>query len=166
MFTNEEAQALIGTKKVLENPFQIIDLAKEKNRLDLLAPDEPDYKFFIDITSNQRIQFKISIHHQEKYSNIGLVRVDYKGRHLNPEGIKDTLPEIFKQYAGAFFERTEPHIHFYVDGYKPLAWAIPLKDYDFDTQSVKSMEDFNNAICNFAKLINVETILNIQQAIL
>ncbi len=112
MFTNEEALALIEAEKKLKDPTQNIDLALNKNRIFLIAPSEPDYEFFMEITSNQKIQFKISLHHQESYSNVGLVRLDFKGRHQNPAQANSNLPEKFKPYVGKFFEKDEPHIHF------------------------------------------------------
>jgi len=166
MFTNEEALSLIETEKVLKDPTQIIDLAAYKNRIYLIAPNEPDYEFFLEVTSNQKIQFKISLHHQESYSNIGLVRLDFKGRHQNPAEANSSLPERFKPYIGKFFEKDEPHIHFYVEGYKPLAWAIPLADLDIEPQEVQNMTNFNDIIVNFSSIINVVSSLTIQQAIL
>jgi len=165
MFTNEEAQNLIKSAKYLKDPTQQVDLALAKNRINLVAPSEPDYHFFLEITSNQKIQFKISLHHQESYSNIGLVRLDFKGRHQNPAQGNSNLPKRFKPYIGKFFEKDEPHIHFYVEGYKPLAWAIPLPDIDFKTQEVKNTLDFNDIIMNFSDIINVVSSLTIQQTL-
>ena len=166
MFTNEEAEALIKVEKKLEDPSQILDLGRQKNRINLRAPKEPDYKFFVEITSNQRIQFKISLHHQESYSNVGLVRLDIKGRHKNPERANVNLPHKFKPYIGKFFEKNEPHIHFYVEGAKPLAWAVPLNDLKIPTQNVDSMSDFNDIIRDFNNIINVVSSLEIQPTLI
>ena len=117
MFTNEEAQSLIETEKVLKDPAQIFDLAESKNRIYLLAPNEPEYEFFLEVTLNKKIQLKISLHHQESNSNVGLARLDFKGRHQNPAEANSNLPNRFKPYVGKFFEKDEPHIHFYVEGY-------------------------------------------------
>jgi len=165
MFTNDEAQALIETKKELKDSNQFIDLALPKNRVYLIAPSEPDYEFFLEITSNQKIQFKISLHHQESYSNIGLVRLDFKGRHQNPASANSNLPDKFKPYIGRFFERDEPHIHFYVEGYKPLAWAMPLNRLEIKTQVVNDIVDFNEIIVDFSAVINIVSSLRIQQAL-
>ncbi len=165
MFTNEEAKSLIDTKKVLENPNQQLSLNTEKLRIDLIAPEEPDYKFFIDVNPNKRIQFKMTLHNQEKYSNIGLLRIDYKGSHSNPEHILNTLPDFLKPFAGQEFRR-EAHIHFYVEGYKPLAWAMPLSEHSFDVKELTSDVDYVTALTNFAKLLNVQSILNVQMSMM
>lgn len=165
MFTNEEAQSLIETKKFLENPNQEISLSAEKLRIDLISLEEPDYKFFIDVNPNKRIQFKMTLHNQEKYSNIGLLRIDYKGSHRNPEHILESLPNFLKPYAGSEFRR-EAHIHFYVQGYKPLAWALPLKKHPFEIKELTSESDYASALTKFAELLNVQSKLNVQMALM
>jgi hypothetical protein len=165
MFTNEEANSLIELEKVLEDPNQDLSLKDEKLRIDLIAPEEPDYKFFIDVNPNKRIQFKLTLHGQEKYSNIGLLRIDYKGSHINPEHLLDTLPDFLRPYAGQEFRR-EAHIHFYVEGYRPLAWAMPLKEHSFDVKELASEADYVAALTNFAKLLNVQSKLSVQMAMM
>ena len=97
MFTN--AEALIATKKELETPNQVLTLNTEKLRIDLIASEEEsDYKFFIDAHLSKRIQFKLTLHSQERYSNIGLLRIDYKGFHNNPEHILETCPDFLASY--------------------------------------------------------------------
>lgn len=165
MFTNEEAISLIETKKILENPNQELSLNSEKLRIDLIAPEEPDYKFFIDVNPNKRIQFKMTLHGQEKYSNIGLLRIDYKGSHINPEHILDTLPDFLRPYAGREFRRVA-HIHFYVEGYMPLAWAMPLSEHSFDIKELTSDADYVTALTKFARMLNVQSTLNVQMAMM
>lgn len=88
---------------------------------------------------------------------IGLIRIDYNGQHINPEGISATLPDKFHKYAGKFFKYDEPHIHYYVDGYKGLAWALPLDSESFEIKRLNSQNDIVDSILNFNKLINLET---------
>lgn len=121
MFTNQEAEYLLDLEKVLVNPYQTIDLKNRKNRIELISNQDSDCAFWIEITTNQKIILKTSIHHLESNSHIGLLRIDFKGGHHNPENIKDTLPEFLKRYADKWFQPTEPHMHIYVEGYKPLA---------------------------------------------
>ena len=165
MFTNEEARALIDTPKYLENPDQIIDLDVPKLRIDLISREEPDYRFFIQVISSRKMQFKMTLHSQEKKTSIPLVRIDYKGSHTNPDSILDTVPEYLKRYAGREFTR-EAHIHFYVQGYKLLVWAMPLSDYDFQIQRLSSNSDYVDALVDFAKLLKVQSELNIQGAMM
>lgn len=164
--TNLDAKYLLELNKVLVDPNQIIDLGLKKNTMELISPEDSDYTFRIDITSNQKVILKTSLHHQESTSYLGLLRIDFKGGHHNPVEIKDTLPEFLKGYADHWFGPSEPHMHFFVEGYKPLAWAMPLKDTKFPIKDLSSPSDLVDLIVNFAKEVNVKSLLNIQQAIL
>lgn len=166
MFTNQEAEYLLDLEKVLVNPCQTIDLKNKKNRIELISNQDSDYAFWIEITTNQKIILKTSIHHLESNSHIGLLRIDFKGGHHNPENIKDTLPEFLKLYADKWFQATEPHMHIYVEGYKPLAWAIPLTEIDFQPNEINQSSDLSDLIFNFARRINLKSIINIQHALL
>ena len=166
MLTNEEAEYLLGLDKSLSDPNQVIDLSKKKNRLDLISHEDSEHQFRLEITSNQKIILKTSIHHLESNSFIGLLRIDFKGGHHNPPTIKSTLPDFLHQYADKWFGPTEPHIHIFVEGYKPLAWALPLEDTDFPTKDISDPSDLSELIVNFAKKINLNSQINIQQAIL
>ena len=166
MFTTQEAEYLLDLIKVLVNPYQTIDLKNKKNRIELISTQDSDYVFWIEITTNQKIILKTSIHHLESNSHIGLLRIDFKGGHHNPENINDTLPEFLKPYADKWFQPTEPHMHIYVEGYKPLAWAIPLTEIDFQPKEINQSSDLSDLIYNFARRINLKSIINIQHALL
>ena len=166
MFTNQEAEYLLDLEKILVNPYQTIDLKNRKNRIEIVSNQDSDCAFWIEITTNQKIILKTSIHHLESNSHIGLLRIDFKGGHHNPENIKDTLPEFLKPYADKWFQPTEPHMHIYVEGYKPLAWAIPLTEIDFEPKEINQSSDLSDLIFNFAKRINLKSIINIQHALL
>ncbi len=166
MLTNQEAKYLLELEKVLRDPNQVIDLSKKKNRLDLISHQDSDYEFWVEITTNQKIILKTSIHHLESNSYIGLLRIDYKGGHHNPPNIEPTLPEFLIPYADKWFDPTESHMHIYVEGYKPLAWAIPLRDIDFPIKDITEPSDLSDLIINFARQINLKSLINIQQAIL
>lgn len=166
MLTNEEAEYLLNLDKSLTDPNQVIDLSSKKNRLDLHSHQDSEYNFWVEITSNKKIILKTSIHHLESNSFIGLLRIDFKGGHHNPSTIKNSLPEHLIPYADKWFEPNEPHMHIFVEGYKPLAWAIPLADTDFPTKDITDTSDLNDLIINFAKKINLNSQINIQQAIL
>jgi len=64
------------------------------------------------------------------------------------------------------FFQNEPHIHVYVEGFKDLAWAVPLSVYKFPILDINNTEDFKNAIHAFAKEINIVTPFVIQNALL
>ncbi|HND46088.1 MAG TPA: hypothetical protein PLC61_06810 [Chitinophagales bacterium] len=165
MFSNELATKLINLPKHIEGGTMSFDLKDEKTRLILTNPDEPEYSFLFEVTSHKKITFKISLHNQEDNTKEGLMRVDYKGGHKNPEGVNIYVPEIVKPYVGYFFQN-EPHIHIYVEGFKDLAWAVPLSAYNFPVLDVNNTDDFRSAINAFAKEINIVTPFVIQNALL
>jgi hypothetical protein len=127
--------------------------------------DAPEFLFLFEITLNKKISFKISLHNQEDNTKEGLMRIDYKSGHKNPEGIASNVPDIVKPYAGYWFQN-EPHIHIYVEGYKDLAWAIPLSVSNFPVPTINSIDEFKSAICAFAKDISIITPFSIQSALL
>lgn len=162
MFTNKEANDLIETQKHLENPDRRIDISPNKQRINLFARSYTEYKFFIEINPSTKMRFKMTLHCQEENTNIALLRIDYKGTHVkNPEQVKDTVPEFLKPYAGREFKR-ESHIHFYVEGYKPLAWAMPLSKYNFEIKNLENDNDYTDALFHFGRFLNVVPDLNIQ----
>lgn len=165
MFSNELATKLIKLPKQIEGGTMTINLLDEKTRLVLNNTDEPEYSFLFEVTSHKKITFKISLHNQEDNTKEGLMRVDYKGGHKNPEGINAFVPEIVKPYVGYFFQN-EPHVHIYVEGFKDLAWAVPLSTYNFPILDISNTDDFRSAINAFAKEINIVTPFVIQNALL
>lgn len=153
MLTNEEAIYLLGLKKMLTNDKEII-IGNRKTRLDLVAIEDRNVKFWIELTRNEKILLKTSIHHLETNHYTGLLRIDYKGSHKNPDIVTDKVPDIVLPYIGEYI--TEPHIHIYVEGYKPLVWAIPLRKYDFEIKTLDSLHDVNQLLIKFAEKINLE----------
>lgn len=166
MLTNQEAKYLLELEKVLVDPTQKVDFRNKKNRLDLISHQDSDYNFWIEMTSNQKIILKTSIHHLESNSFVGLLRIDFKGGHHNPAETIPSLPEFLVKYADKWFEPTEPHMHIYVEGYKELAWAIPLTDTDFPVKEINDQSDLSDLISKFAIKVNLKSKLNVQQAIL
>jgi hypothetical protein len=129
--------------------------------VNLVAPEMPSYKFLIDIQPSKRARYKMTLHSQENNSYFGLLRVDFNGSHENPERISETLPDELKQYAGMKFRR-ESHIHLHVEGYKQLAWAIPLRDHVFPTKELTEPSDYLQAVVEFANLLHVHPMPRIQ----
>ena len=162
MLTNQEAIRLIGLpKKVIEkgNPVDVISWRWEngKARYFLSVEQEPNYSFLLDIQQSLKNNLKITLHFQEDKSKIGLLRIDYHGQHQNPREIKSSLPDRFKPYAAKWFDYHEHHIHYYVEGYKPLAWAIPLADDEFPVKDITTTTNIFPVIQEFAVRINLET---------
>ena len=166
MLTNQEAKYLLDLEKVLVDPNKVVDLSNKKTRLELISYQDPDHEFWVEITTNHKIILKTSIHHLESKSYVGLLRIDFRGGHHNPTTVLPTLPEFLVPYADKWFAPTESHIHIYVEGYRPLAWAIPLTDSDFPIKDINHPSDLSELIFNFARRINLKSLINIQQAIL
>jgi hypothetical protein len=165
MFSSELASKLIKLPKDILGGETTINISDEKSRFSLSSPNEPEYEFLFEITSHRKITFKISFHNQENNTKEGLIRVDYKGGHKNPETVTDFVPEIVRPYVGYFFQN-EPHIHIYVEGFKDLAWAIPLSAYNFPVLDINNTDDFLKGINAFTKEINIVTPYTIQNSIL
>ena len=166
MFSNELAEKLIKIPKtIVGGGITNINLSEEKSRFKLINLEEPEYEFLFEITSNRKITFKITFHNQENNTKEGLIRIDYKGGHKNPESLNEYVPEFVKPYLGHYFQN-ESHIHIYVEGFKDLAWAVPLSIYNFPILNIDNMENFGEALKAFAKEINIVSSLHIQTAII
>ncbi|MFP4529189.1 MAG: DUF6978 family protein [Candidatus Kapaibacterium sp.] len=160
MFSNKEAEYLIGLEKEFRNPVGAIDIRKEKNRFALIAPEDDAYSFLMQITLSQKIEFKATIHHAESNVSVGLSRIDYKGGHSNPTVITDKVPSNLHRYVNKIFAPDEPHMHIYVEDYKNLVWAVPLEDTDFPIKKLNSDKDLQSAIRAFGNKINLTSDIN------
>lgn len=166
MITQVLAKYLLDLPKEITKGDTNIDLLAERIRLILVSPEDDDWEFLVEITNNKKKTFKISFHHQENNANEGLLRIDYNSGHRNPEIVNEFVPEPLKKFAGYWFEY-EPHIHLFVESYKDLAWAMPLKDYvDINVKDIQSSEDYSNAVYEFASQTNIITKFVVQQTIL
>ncbi|WP_288021755.1 hypothetical protein [Tenuifilum sp.] len=157
------ANYLLGLEKhIVENDAYI-----ENNHIQIESPvmlrfilgakDDPDQTFLVDIKESTKKSLKISFHHQDDTTQNGLLRVDYYSRHKNPEKILDTVPEHFKPFAGIYLDDYAGHIHYIVDGYSPLAWAIPLETDGFPVKDISNVADITEAIKAFFEKINLKT---------
>lgn len=161
--TVELADYLIGLdKKIVKNDEMVNSFQLEikfplKLRLFLSSPDDLDQNLLIDIKESEKKTLKISLHHQDNGTQNGLLRVDYNARHLNPAEINVNVPEKFKPFAGQWLDNYPGHIHYVVDGYKPLAWAIPLETDNYLVKELKKREDYAETLDAFFKKINLKT---------
>jgi|APEBP8051072266_1049373.scaffolds.fasta_scaffold04801_2 hypothetical protein len=170
MFTQEEANNLIALPKLVylgkvgQRAYLLPTQVPVQTKLDLISEDT-EYQFQLDINQSKKYSVKLSIHTQESESNIGLVRLDFFGTHTNPVEITENLPLIFHEYAGKYFGTHEHHIHYFVEGYKHLSWAIPLTVDGFGIRNIENQSDVNSAIVEFSKKINIITDLKFQEAL-
>jgi hypothetical protein len=169
MITKEQADYLINLPKYIieqvpkgENVYleskNYVPTLPIDDRIYLASKVDDEFTFFLDINQSSKNQLKITLHFQEDDASIGLLRVDFNGRHKNPVLAIDNLPDIFKQYADSWIE--ESHIHYFFEGYKPLSWAIPLKlDNSFPVKSFTDTSQIGPIIQAFGKKINMLTVL-------
>jgi len=136
-------------------------------KLELLSEKDDEFSFLWEIKQGGKNTLKIGLHIQENDSKIGLLRIDYNGKHTNPQTISENVPEKFHQYAGK--ELMQSHIHYYIPGYPALAWAIPLTDDPFKIKTIKT-ENFNTTLKDiiilFAERVNIETAITINQLLI
>jgi len=163
--TVELAEYLIGLDKYvvqngeIANNFLLDIQFPMSFRLTLSAPDDLDQNLLVDIKESEKKSLKISLHHQDNSTQNGLLRVDYNGRHFNPVDIIPTVPEIFRPFAGQWLDDYVGHIHYVVNGYKPLAWAIPVELDDFPVKELNGREDYARTLKAFFQKINIKTVL-------
>jgi len=122
----------------------------------LASTENTKYVFFYEVDQSAKNVFKLSLHLMDNETKIGLLRIDFNGGHQNPFDIADNLPEGLHQFAGKYFSHNESHIHHFVEGYKTLAWAVPLED-NFPVQSIASSDDVLRAFHAFNAMITLET---------
>jgi hypothetical protein len=168
MFTNEEALYLIELpKKILHNESLLDDIKITQkfpfNAKYLLGSEtDKEFIFLMDVKQSAKFSLKFDLHHPEDQTNIGLLRVDYFGKHKNPEVMNEKVPLVFHNYVGKWFEYSEHHIHFYVEGYRELDWALPLIDDPFPIKNIENNTDISDAFLHFCKRINLVTKINFE----
>lgn len=174
--SNEQAEYLLKLpKKVLEKDVLLDNLTINQVfpfnlRYELISEKDDEFTFLLEIQQSKKSTIRISFHHLENDSKTGLLRVDYNSGHKNPEDINEFLPEKFHPFAGKYFNNDDHHIHYHIQGYRSLAWALPLTVDDFEIKEINDDANFNNTFSNiiksFAKAINIETKIQINTLLL
>lgn len=159
----ELADYLLGLEKQIQIEDRIAD-KYELNieypmnfRLILMSEEDIDQSLLIDVKESEKRALKISLHHQDDATQNGVLRVDYFSRHKNPDEINEFVPEVFHEFAGIYLDDYDGHIHYVIDGYKPLAWAIPLEVDHFPVKTLKGRDEYANVLKAFFKRINIKT---------
>lgn len=171
IISNEQAQYLMSLKKkILVDGIPANNLVIDQRfpvniRYEIISEADLDFVFLWEIKQSSKNSFQLSLHYQENDSKIGLIRVDYNKGHKNPDTDNGQLPSMFVPYIGKWFDNTESHVHYHVDGYKTLAWAVPIAVADIVVKELGEVGDLNlnikAAIENFAQIINLETIVSV-----
>lgn len=125
MITAQQAQDLLDLPKHIVEDDNYLDRKSYvptfpiDDRIYLASKSDNEFTFFLDIWQSSKQQIKLTLHFQEDDASIALLRIDFNGRHKNPETENNNVPEIFSPYAGQMLD--DSHIHYFIDGYKPLA---------------------------------------------
>ena len=165
MLTNQEADDLIALPKQIivgGNALgaTMLRLPGGQAKYRLRSDQDEDLSFLMEITQATKGPnkgLKMSLHFQEDDEKIGLLRVDYFGQHQNPSEVTAHLPADLIPYAGMWFRYEDHHIHRYVQGYKNLAWAIPLENDDFPYKQVTARKEVYPVAQAFGARINLQT---------
>ena len=168
-FSFDDAAELLRVPKKIAcaNGFQPtiqvrLGIANIQLDYDVVSENE-EYMFKLSILQSPKYTIKISLHFQDDDSKIGLLRVDYGGIHTNPQIANDKVPNFIRPYAGKRFGYDDHHIHFHVDGYFPLNWAVPLTDDSFPVKEILDISSFELALIGFAKRVNIVTQLEFEE---
>lgn len=166
MLTQEQADYLIQLPKHIIEDNQVLERKTYApyfpidDRIYLVSKEDNEFTFFLEVWQSRKNHFKLTLHCQEDEASIGLLRVDFNGRHKNPEEATDNVPNIFRPYAGQWLENS--HIHYFIEGYKPLAWAIPLvSDNSFPVKEFAAVSEFAGIFQAFNKKINLLTSMHV-----
>lgn len=160
LLTNVEADALLYMPKrivvndEMKDEFMFSFADKIKGRYKMRSLDG-NFTFLMQITQS-KLNIKISLYLQESSRPIGLFRVDYNASdHKNPVISNEHVPDYVKPYTNKHIYGG--HVHMYVQGYKPLAWAVPIDSHDFSIKEMTGINSFYAAIDEFCDIISLQT---------
>ena len=172
---NDQVDYLLGLRKEVigedGKPLSSLTLNQKYPfhlRVELASSDDNEFSFLWEVKQSDKNSLKISLHFQEDESKIGLLRVDYNSFHQNPMKGKEDLPLRFQPYIGKSFNN-ESHVHYHVDGYKALAWAVPIEATDFEVQDLSGdnvNQKISDAVEAFARFINISTHITINSLLI
>ena len=172
MITNQEAEFLLSLPKfIIENDSKLetkqFDQPSFWNiRYNLIGENNGDaFEFLWEIWQSQKNTIKLSLHHQDDETKMGLFRVDYNSGHNNPAELTESVPSKFHPFVGKHFSINEHHVHYHVEGYHSLAWALPITNDDFMYKEM-SEQNIVEIVEKFGKTINLQTQLLINRRLL
>lgn len=168
MITTEQAQYLIGLPKHIIEGESVLDAKTIRpsepyqERYYMISKEDDEFSFFWKVEESSKKALKLTLHFQEEDAGIGLLRVDFNGRHKNPEIANNYVPSEFHPFAGQWLDNYPGHIHFYIESYQPLQWALPLELDTFPVKQLNLSQDIFTAAEAFAGRINLKTTLKFE----
>ena len=172
MITNQQAEFLLTLPKfIVENETKLNSKPFDQPaiwdmRFLLIGESNGDaFEFLWEIWQSSKNTIKVSLHHQDEESKTGLFRVDYNSGHNNPAELTANVPAKFHPFVGKHFSINEHHVHYHVEGYKSLAWALPIANDDFPHKNMNE-QNIVEIVEEFAKAINLQTNLLINRRLL
>lgn len=171
---SEEAQFLVKHPKwVVDEQGKIIKkLEMEQQfpmrfRLHLVGSLDQKQEFLLDVKQSEKFSIKLNFQVMDG-SNWGLARLDYNSNHKNPDELSEEVPDIFFGHVGELFVR-RAHLHYHVEGYPPLAWALPLEETEIKTKDVTAddlPQGFIDAFDSFVSYLNIQTKIQINPMVI
>lgn len=172
MITNQQAELLLALPKyIVESDTKLETKTFDQpafwnERFFLIGEHNGDaFEFLWEIWQSQKNTIKMSLHHQDDETKMGLFRVDFNSGHNNPAELTESVPSKFQPYVGKHFSINEHHVHYHVEGYHSLAWAIPIASDDFQHKDLTE-NNIVEIVEEFGKTINLQTTLLINRRLL
>ena len=174
MLTNEKAEMLLKMPKWVVGKENGRDAALLSHCAVSLAPGQPSgplndlplaskdggqgFRLVVD----RKRELKLTLHHLTSPGD-GLLRVDYGGGghknppHIPPENL-GKVPKRLRAHIGRRISHGVAHIHYYVEGFPNLDWALPLSEDDFPVKVISGEDSvILGAVRAFGRLIALET---------
>lgn len=166
--TFEEVQELIAKPKKLvaedghlRDSYYLDQTVPLNLTLELTDTETQKLKFRLAINQSSKIGYKISFHLMDSNGYVALSRLDIKGSHWNPKEVTDKVPDFLVPHASE--QILTSHLHYFVEGYERLAWALPLADVnddrlkDISSTSSNVHVDIVNTLLGYLAYLNVGT---------
>lgn len=172
MSYKESIRILNEEKKVIDDQNNTLDkysfFLKQPLNMDILFKTISGDLLKLSIYQTPKNLIKISLNVMENSRKIPIFRIDYNGTtHNNPCEVNDNVPQIFHKYAGHRFNST--HVHFYVDGYNNLAWALPIDETEIRSIDIKYstvLNDLKFVLDSLFDYINTKTNITINMTVI
>jgi hypothetical protein len=170
----KEAQKMVKLPKwVVDEEGEIVEILTinqefpMRKRLNLANIDGIKHEFVLDVKQSEKYGIRLNFQMMDDM-NWGLARLDYNSNHKNPGILTEDVPEKFHAHVAELFVG-KAHLHYHVDGYPQLAWALPLDETEISTKDVNDdnmTQGFVDAFYSFLNYLNVQTRISINKMVI